>query len=120
MQLRPEMSIYFGFNQSKLTENSKSKLLRFARILRGQGSGVKVELQGFTDSTGSPNYNHQLGLARAKTVRDYLISAGNLDPANITQRSFGEMPKHQFLPNAIGKAAGQNRRVELAIKYNPQ
>ena len=114
--LRPDMSIYFGFNQTSLRESGKSKLLRFARILREQGSGLKVELQGSTDSVGSSNYNDQLGFARAKTVREYLINVGKLDPSRITQRSFGEMPKYQLLPNANGKAAARNRRVVLIVK----
>ena len=116
--LRPDMSIYFGFNQSNLRESDKSKLLRFARILRELDSGIKVELRGHTDSVGSSNYNHWLGLARAKSVREYLIDVGNLDPNIITQRSLGEMSKYQFAPNAKGQSAAINRRVELVIKYS--
>lgn len=116
--LRPDMSIYFGFNQTNLRESDKSKLLRLARIVRELDSGMNIELRGYTDSTGSSNYNHWLGLARAKSVREYLIHVGNVDPEIITQRSFGEMRKYQFSPNAEGQSAALNRRVELIVKYN--
>ena len=66
--------INFEFNSSVLSDGYPS-LLRLAELL-SKNPGHKVRIEGHTDSIGSPRANEKLGLARANTVRDFLIKYG--------------------------------------------
>ena len=41
-----------------------------------KNAGYKVRVEGHTDSIGNDSYNDKLGLARANTVRDFLVKYG--------------------------------------------
>ena len=73
--------IYFDYNLARISNASSMRLdsFRFARILV---PGHKTTVYGYTDVKGSDDYNKQLSIARAKNVRDYLISLG-LDERDI-------------------------------------
>ena len=66
--------INFEFNSSVLTDGYPS-LLRLAELL-GQHRDYKVRIVGHADNVGSAAYNNRLSLARANTVRDFLIKYG--------------------------------------------
>src|SRR5262245_46104797 len=58
-------TITFKLNSSNLTTEAKSTLDMIASQVSGQRSGFLVEIQGFTDSTGSENYNVNLSQRRS-------------------------------------------------------
>jgi hypothetical protein len=66
--------INFEFNSAVLSDGYPS-LLRLAELLQ-KNPGYHVRLEGHTDDIGSGQYNDKLGLARANTVRDFLIKYG--------------------------------------------
>src|ERR1700726_801237 len=66
--------INFEFNSSILSDGYPS-LLRLAELL-SQHRDYKVRVTGNTDYVGSVPYNDKLALARANTVRDFLIKYG--------------------------------------------
>ena len=67
---------------------------------------------GHTDSIGSEDYNQQLGLQRASTVSNYLITKGvDLDDLHI--ESFGESTPLE--PNATLAGRSMNRRVLISM-----
>src|ERR1700758_3265637 len=66
--------INFEFNSSILSDGYPS-LLRLAELL-SQHKDYKVRVTGNTDYVGSVPYNDRLALARANTVRDFLIKYG--------------------------------------------
>ena len=68
---------------------------------------------GHTDTTGSSVSNAQLGLRRARTVRDLLVAAG-LDAALITVTSMGEADP--LIPTPDETMEPRNRRVEVAVR----
>ena len=51
--------------------------------------GVRIRVDGYTDSDGSAAYNQSLSERRAASVRDYLVSAG-LDADRFEVKGFGE------------------------------
>ncbi len=73
--------IYFDYNLARISNASSMRLdsFRFAKILV---PGHKTTVYGYTDFKGSDEYNKQLSIARAKNVRDYLVSLG-LDERDI-------------------------------------
>src|SRR6202035_4757033 len=66
--------INFEFNSSVLVDGFPS-LLRLAELLQ-KNPGFKVKLEGHTDRIGGDQYNDKLGMARASTVRDFLVKYG--------------------------------------------
>src|SRR5262245_29356126 len=67
-------TILFDVNKSVLTTQSKGTLDKIAGDLSGQRTGYMVELQGFTDSQGSEQYNLGLSQRRVESVERYLVS----------------------------------------------
>jgi OmpA family len=66
--------INFDFNSSVLSDGYPS-LLRLSELLQ-KNPGYHVRLEGHTDDLGGGQYNDKLGLARANTVRDFLVKYG--------------------------------------------
>ncbi|MEQ1354231.1 MAG: OmpA family protein, partial [Candidatus Acidiferrum sp.] len=74
--------------------------------------GLKLQVEGHTDSVGSPAFNQKLSEQRAGAVRDYLVQQG-LDTASISSSGLGEaMP---IADNATSAGRQKNRRVEIIV-----
>lgn len=70
----------------------------------------KVDIRGYTDSVGKPEYNQKLSERRAIAVKDYLESHGV--PAGIlTAQGFGE--ENPIASNKTAKGREENRRVTV-------
>ena len=74
--------------------------------------GLKLAIEGYTDTTGSAAFNQTLSEQRANAVRDYLVQQG-LDPASVTAQGFG--PANPVASNDTPHGRQQNRRVEIVI-----
>jgi outer membrane protein OmpA-like peptidoglycan-associated protein len=74
--------------------------------------GLKLAVEGYTDTTGTAVFNQTLSEQRANTVRDYLIQQG-LDAGSITAQGFG--PADPVASNDTPQGRQQNRRVEIII-----
>src|SRR5205085_8166318 len=74
--------------------------------------GLKLAVEGYTDSVGSDEYNMRLSEKRADSVRTYLISQG-ITPDGITAQGFGKADPVADNHTAAGRQ--QNRRVELVV-----
>ena len=107
-QARVLEGIDFQSGRTEFTESSYSALIRLLIALYVNPQ-IKIELHGYTDSTGDSQINKNISLKRANKVRDYLSENG-ISPARITTKGFGAT-------NFIMKdtAAPQNRRIEAVI-----
>ena len=73
----------------------------------------EVDIRGYTDSTGKPEFNQKLSERRAIAVKDYLESHGA--PAGILiAQGFGE--EHPLADNKTAKGRAENRRVTVQFK----
>lgn len=72
-----------------------------------------ITITGFTDNTGSTEYNYNLAMQRALRVKEYLISKG-VSKDKIECVSAGE--SRTFKPNTTEKNKRVNRRVEIRFK----
>jgi outer membrane protein OmpA-like peptidoglycan-associated protein len=103
--------VLFDTAKYSLRPVAREKLARVAGIISGH-PGLKLEVEGHTDSVGGDDYNQQLSEHRGTAVRDYLIQQGV--PANsLTTRGFGETQPTASNDTATGRQ--QNRRVELVV-----
>jgi outer membrane protein OmpA-like peptidoglycan-associated protein len=103
---------YFKFNSDKLNDDSKQQL---DQMVAGQGQYKRffIAVEGFTDSTGSADYNNALSRRRADTVVEYLVAKHNIPIYRIHMVGLG---KEKPLDETRGKAArAKNRRVEVTL-----
>ena len=74
--------------------------------------GLKLAVEGYTDTTGTAAFNQTLSEQRANAVRDYLVQQG-LDAGSVTAQGFG--PANPVASNETSQGRQQNRRVEIII-----
>ena len=72
-QMLKSETVLFEVAQSKLTDESKAALDELAKMVSGQ-ERYMIEVQGFTDKTGSQSVNEALSQARATEVTRYLVN----------------------------------------------
>jgi outer membrane protein OmpA-like peptidoglycan-associated protein len=103
--------VLFDFNKYTLKPVAREKLAKVAGILLAY-PGLKIQLEGHTDSVGSDEYNMKLSQQRADSVRDYLVSQGV--PGNtITSTGLGKADPVASNDTASGRQ--QNRRVDMVV-----
>jgi outer membrane protein OmpA-like peptidoglycan-associated protein len=74
--------------------------------------GLRLEVEGHTDSTGSDALNQTLSEQRADTVRGYLVQQG-LAADTVTAKGFGKTMA--IADNGTAAGRQKNRRVELVV-----
>ena len=107
--------VNFEHNSAALTVASHAPLDSIADGLK-KHPRLKVEIQGHTDSTGSPPYNLKLSQRRADSVRDYLVSSG-VSSEQLVTKGYGQTQPAASNKTAAGRA--QNRRVVMFVISNP-
>ncbi|HLJ77181.1 MAG TPA: OmpA family protein [Acidobacteriaceae bacterium] len=107
--------VLFNLNSAQLKPDARVKLAKVAGILETY-PGLKLQVEGYTDSTGSPGYNLKLSDKRATSVEAFLIQQGVQPPA-ITAQGYGEADP--VASNATASGRAENRRVELVVSGNP-
>ncbi|MCV0383339.1 MAG: OmpA family protein [Erythrobacter sp.] len=73
-----------------------------------------IDVYGYTDSTGSEDFNQRLSEQRARAVSNYMTSRG-VAQARIRWQGFGENPAYFVGDNATAQGRALNRRVEIKI-----
>ena len=103
--------VLFDTAKFSLRPAAREKLARVAGILSGH-PGLRLQVEGYTDSVGGDDYNQLLSENRATSVRDYLTGAG-IPTASVTSKGFGKTEPVATNDTAAGRQ--QNRRVELVV-----
>ena len=103
--------VLFDTNQATLKPGAKEKLARVSGILLAYPT-LHLTLNGYTDSTGSDEYNLTLSEHRADSVRAYLVSNG-ISVANIESHGMGK--DNPVATNDTAAGRQQNRRVEMVV-----
>ena len=101
--------VNFETSRSALTRDSYVVLDAVAASLLANPD-IRIEIAGYTDSTGTKFGNMRLSQGRAARVRAYLASKGVL-PARMVAKGYGATG--YIAPNATAAGRAQNRRVEL-------
>ncbi len=103
--------VLFDTGKHTLRPLAREKLAKVAGIVSGH-PGLKLEVEGHTDSVGSDEYNQKLSEDRGSAVRDYLTAQG-MAANSVTTRGYGKTQPVATNDTADGRQ--QNRRVELVI-----
>ncbi|MBS0560663.1 MAG: OmpA family protein [Proteobacteria bacterium] len=104
--------VFFDWDKATLSDRAR-QIIREAADAVPQAQTTRIEVNGYTDTSGSPKYNMALSLRRAQAVAAELVKDGvakNL----IAIQGFGQT--HLLVPTADGVREPQNRRVEIILK----
>jgi len=103
--------VLFDFNKYTLKPEARERLARISGIVLAYPD-LKLEIEGYTDSIGSDEYNQTLSDKRAQAVRDYLVSQG-VSMNNVAAHGLGKADP--VADNSTAKGRQLNRRVEMIV-----
>ncbi len=105
-------SVKFPVSRANLSPEAQARLMDFVQKLKNENKNVYVEIQGHTDSTGTPQVNHRLGEDRADAVRLFMNKQG-VALNRMSTISYGE--EAPVAPNTTRAGRAQNRRVVVIV-----
>jgi outer membrane protein OmpA-like peptidoglycan-associated protein len=103
--------VLFDFNKYTLKPEARERLARISGIVLAYPD-LKLQVEGYTDSIGSDEYNQTLSEKRAESVRDYLVSSG-VSMNNVAAQGMGKADPVADNSTAAGRKL--NRRVEMIV-----
>jgi outer membrane protein OmpA-like peptidoglycan-associated protein len=103
----------FKFGKATMPDTAKGEIDQLVQTLKAEPKGAYIEIEGHTDSAGSPEVNYQLGLERAENVKRYIYETHQIPLHRINVISYGE--EKPIAPNKTKDGRAQNRRVVIKI-----
>jgi outer membrane protein OmpA-like peptidoglycan-associated protein len=103
--------VLFDFNKYTLKPEARERLAKISGIVLAYPD-LKLEIDGYTDSIGSDEYNQTLSDKRSEAVRDYLVTSG-VSMNNVVARGLGKADPIADNTTAAGRKL--NRRVEMIV-----
>src|SRR5262245_38031536 len=107
---------FYASNSAVLTAQGKHNIDVFLSDIKSdfaENSNVVLVVAGYTDNTGTSEYNYELGLLRAKGIMKYLTLEKNVNPARVSSVSYGATAP--VGDNSTPQGREQNRRVEIRL-----
>ena len=109
-----ENAVRFDTSKSTLTPAAKANLDKLVPVFN-QYPDTNIQIFGYTDSTGSAEFNLRLSDQRAISVEKYLESKGlNMSRFKMVGMGIAD----PIATNETPEGRSQNRRVEFAITAN--
>jgi len=103
--------VLFDTNRAELKPGGMRSLEKLGALLRDDNTR-RVQVEGFTDSTGSQATNEALSMRRAESVRSALINQG-VPAERVSARGMGEA--YPVASNDTAAGRQMNRRVEIIL-----
>jgi outer membrane protein OmpA-like peptidoglycan-associated protein len=103
--------VLFDTGKYSLKQGTQVSLAKVAGILQAY-PGLKVQVEGFTDSVGGDDYNQKLSENRANGVMNFLVSQG-VQQDHIMAKGYGK--GNPVADNGTPQGRQQNRRVNLVV-----
>jgi OOP family OmpA-OmpF porin len=103
--------VFFDWDKAVLTDRAR-QIVSEAASNSTKVQYTRLEVNGYTDTSGSPQYNQGLSVKRAQAVAAELVRDG-VPAGAIAIQGFGET--HLLVPTAAGVREPQNRRVAIII-----
>ncbi len=104
--------VFFDWDKATLTDRAR-QIVKEAADASTHVQTTRIEVNGYTDTSGTPQYNQSLSLRRARAVQAELVKDGV--PQNVIAiQGFGDT--HLLVPTGPGVREPQNRRVEIIIR----
>jgi len=106
-----DFRVFFDFDKASLTRDGERVVRQAADTYRRTGA-ARVEVTGYTDLSGTPQYDQDLSKRRAETVRGALVAHG-VPAGSINQSWRGK--ESPLVQTADGVREAQNRRVDIVL-----
>jgi outer membrane protein OmpA-like peptidoglycan-associated protein len=103
--------VFFDWDRADLSDRSR-QIVAQAAAASTRVQLTRIEVNGYTDTSGKPAYNQGLSLRRAQVVAAELVKDG-VPGTTIAVTGFGQT--HLLVPTAPGVREPQNRRVEIIL-----
>jgi outer membrane protein OmpA-like peptidoglycan-associated protein len=103
--------VFFDWDKATLTVRAQ-QIIKEAADNSMHVKVTRIEVNGYTDTSGTPQYNMGLSIRRAASVKAELIRDG-VSAGEISTMGFGET--HLLVPTGPGVREPQNRRVEIIL-----
>jgi len=103
--------VLFDFNKYTLKPEARERLARISGIVLAYPD-LKLQIEGYTDSIGSEEYNQTLSEKRAEAVRDYLVTSG-VNMNSVVAQGMGKADP--VADNSTAEGRKLNRRVEMIV-----
>ena len=104
--------VNFQKSSAILTKPSEA-ILRKVLVALVANPDIEVEIAGYTDNLGNARQNEVLSLARAQTVKDWLVESG-IDQKRMNVVGMGI--RDPVASNSTEEGRAKNRRIELQVK----
>jgi OOP family OmpA-OmpF porin len=104
--------VFFDWDKADLTARAR-QIVAEAAANSTKVQYTRLEVNGYTDTSGTPQYNQGLSIRRAQSVAAELVKDG-VPKSAISIQGFGET--HLLVATGPGVREPQNRRVEIIIK----
>ncbi len=104
--------VFFDWDKYNLTDRAR-QIIREAAENSTRVQYTRIAVNGYTDTTGTPQYNMGLSIRRANAVAAELVRNG-VPKSAISIQGFGET--HLLVPTGDQVREPQNRRVEIIIQ----
>lgn len=114
LDLKP---IYFDFDKSNIRLDAEIELKKVIEAMQ-TFPDLKIDVRSHTDSRAPADYNLSLSKRRNKATIQYLIQKGNIKPARISGRGYGEEQTYNHCTDGVACTAEEhqlNRRSEFII-----
>jgi outer membrane protein OmpA-like peptidoglycan-associated protein len=103
--------VFFDWDKATLSDRAR-QIIKQAADNSTHVQYTRIDVNGYTDTSGTPQYNMGLSIRRADAVKGELVRDG-VPVASISTQGFGET--HLLVPTGAGVREPQNRRVEIII-----
>jgi OOP family OmpA-OmpF porin len=104
--------VFFDWDKATLTDRAR-QIVAEAASNSTKVQYTRLEVNGYTDTSGTPKYNQGLSVRRAQAVAAELVKDG-VPKSAISIQGFGDT--HLLVPTGPGVREPQNRRVEIIIR----
>jgi OmpA-OmpF porin, OOP family len=104
--------VFFDWDKATLTDRAR-QIVSEAAANSTKVQYTRLEVNGYTDTSGTPKYNQGLSVRRAQAVAAELVKDG-VPKSAISIQGFGDT--HLLVPTGPGVREPQNRRVEIIIR----
>lgn len=104
--------VFFDWDKATLTDRAR-QIVREAAENSTRVQYTRIEVNGYTDTSGTPQYNQALSIRRARAVAAELVKNG-VPQASIGIQGFGQT--NLLVQTGPNVREPQNRRVEIIIK----
>lgn len=105
------LNVFFKFGKTEFEKNINNEINKLTDFLK-KYPAANIQINGYTDSVGSADYNIELSKKRATAVKKILTAKGIL-AKRIKIKAFGE--SNPVNTNETEEGRAKNRRVEFEL-----